>query len=630
MQYGYGQPVMNYQQGNRMMPHQPVFMNHQQGNRMVPRAHQPPPQASPRRVSTAPAADDFLAGSEKAVRREYDPETKRWERFATVVKLERRPFAEGSMRYAYMMKDLTKGEAANEYVAKMSKNPNEARQVYYDDVAMQMEAKRYADKFNKRFGKPVVDFLVAYVAELVERPGKPVIGVEQRIHGNYVKYNNNWDWNDERRNTPQAFSHFTWEESGRKICIVDLQGVGDRWTDPQIHSVDQRGYGKGNMGMRGITAFLNNHRCNAICKALKLPPTRKPAKSLSDGTRLKPLEEAKREAEEEHGSQLTHTQRKAERIKQDFKLPDAPPSKASLLPNRLVVQVGAVRGLVGAVDASVTVMTGTQSGETRVVYGSAEPEWQQRFQMALDSSSASLVAVVFDWSQVSEGAGDPAVIGTASIPFQELDDEAGFDDRAWPLLDYPSNRPSGATITLKILRYRNVPKMAGEAGAPPPAALSDDERSRVLDAMQGIKVMIKEVRQLPVAAGGDDGAPSVLDAPLFAFVQIDNCEARTKGVDVGGGAGGGGVRRNVVWNQKMAFPSTSPTSVMPWRNLLQRGVLFMRKHAHTLARSLAFSHTNTNDTHRSSICKFCQSVGRLWRKKRCRLIRYPSTARYAV
>jgi hypothetical protein len=77
----------------------------------------------------------------------------------------------------------------------------------------------------------------------------------------------------------QAFSHFTWEESKKQILIVDVQGVGDVWTDPQIHSVNGVGYGKGNMGMRGITAFLNNHRCNAMCKALKLPPTgRKPAK----------------------------------------------------------------------------------------------------------------------------------------------------------------------------------------------------------------------------------------------------------------------------------------------------------------------------------------------------------------
>lgn len=69
---------------------------------------------------------------------------------------------------------------------------------------MQMEAKMWAEKFNARFGKQVVDFLVAYVAELVERQGCPVIGVEKKVLGNYVKYNNNWDWSDDRRNTPQV------------------------------------------------------------------------------------------------------------------------------------------------------------------------------------------------------------------------------------------------------------------------------------------------------------------------------------------------------------------------------------------------------------------------------------------
>jgi len=37
------------------------------------------------------------------------------------------------------------------------------------------------------------------------------------------------------------------------------------------------------MGMRGINAFLKNHRCNAICKALKLPQIGKPAKSMYEG-----------------------------------------------------------------------------------------------------------------------------------------------------------------------------------------------------------------------------------------------------------------------------------------------------------------------------------------------------------
>jgi hypothetical protein len=50
-----------------------------------------------------------------------------------------------------------------------------------------------------------------------------------------------------------------------------MQGVGDLWTDPQMHSHDGKGYGKGNMGRKGIHAFLQNHRCNAICAALNLP-----------------------------------------------------------------------------------------------------------------------------------------------------------------------------------------------------------------------------------------------------------------------------------------------------------------------------------------------------------------------
>ena len=475
-------------------------------------------------------------------RKEYDPETKKWKKFATVLKIDRRPFAEGSMRSAYRMQDLTKGETQNEFVAKMSRDPNEQRHVYYDDVAMQMEAKMWAQKFNQRCGKDLVDFLVAYVAELVERPGKPVIGVEQRIHGNYVKYNNNWDWNDERRNTPQAFSHFTWEESKHTILICDLQGVGDRWTDPQIHSADGRGYGKGNMGMRGVRAFLNNHRCNAMCKDLRLPPTAKPAKNVADGTRLRPLEEAKREANEDgEGNELTRTQRKAEKVKNALNLPAGPLAQAAAqAPNRLVVQVCNASGLQsvgGACDASVTVMCGTQSGETRVVYASAEPEWGQRFQMALDSKVANLVAVVFDWSSVNDtGGSEPAIIGLVTVPFAALNDDSGFDEREWPLVDHPSNRPTGASLVLKILRYRNVPKMAAGAGGGAAEAggglvsASGAERMQLFESMQGIKVMIKEVKQLPLGGGGGGGSGGGGDAPtpVYAFVRIDNCEARTR------------------------------------------------------------------------------------------------------
>lgn len=140
--------------------------------------------------------------------------------------------------------------------------------------------------------------------QLIEREGQPIVAVEAFVTGNYVKcvmhfgrvlqcnmllrYNNNHDWSDDRRNTPQvlrflftapiislnlhvvqAFSHWTWEHSHHQLMIVDIQvcrapkpnlppishalccafsspalspdvavvqGVGDVWTDPQFHT----------------------------------------------------------------------------------------------------------------------------------------------------------------------------------------------------------------------------------------------------------------------------------------------------------------------------------------------------------------------------------------------------------
>jgi len=59
--------------------------------------------------------------------------------------------------------------------------------------------------------------------------------------GEYIKYNSNSGFVEDSkqcRHTPQAFSHFTFERSGHEIIVVDIQGVGDLYTDPQIHTED--------------------------------------------------------------------------------------------------------------------------------------------------------------------------------------------------------------------------------------------------------------------------------------------------------------------------------------------------------------------------------------------------------
>lgn len=50
----------------------------------------------------------------------------------------------------------------------------------------------------------------------------------------------------------QAFSHFTFERSGHQLIIVDIQGVGDLYTDPQIHTESGTDFGDGNLGKTNI------------------------------------------------------------------------------------------------------------------------------------------------------------------------------------------------------------------------------------------------------------------------------------------------------------------------------------------------------------------------------------------
>jgi elongation factor 2 kinase len=121
------------------------------------------------------------------------------------------------------------------------------------------------------------------------RPNSPLCAIEKYLDGNYRKHNNNYGYvNENERNTPQAFSHFTWEASGKKLIVVDIQGVDDYYTDPQIHIIDEVQPGEanffseystaspGNLGTQGVEKFFETHQCNEICKQLGLAPVKFP------------------------------------------------------------------------------------------------------------------------------------------------------------------------------------------------------------------------------------------------------------------------------------------------------------------------------------------------------------------
>jgi hypothetical protein len=214
--------------------------------------------------------------SERAIRISFNIQNRSWTEEPTNIKVDLTPFANGALRMAYHMLDL-KFAGADTYVLKVSADPNEDSQVYYRDVEMQLFAYLFAEKFNVYKPPKQVSFVKAWLVRLPRR-GNQLCAVERFISGPYRKHNNNYGFvNEDERNTPQAFSHFSYEASGHSLLICDIQGVADMYTDPQIHTMagddkSERPFGKGNLGQRGIDQFLKTHRCNPICRYLKLPP----------------------------------------------------------------------------------------------------------------------------------------------------------------------------------------------------------------------------------------------------------------------------------------------------------------------------------------------------------------------
>ncbi|KAG9333667.1 hypothetical protein JZ751_010737 [Albula glossodonta] len=116
-------------------------------------------------------------------------------------------------------------KSASNYVAKRYMEPV-ARDVYLEDVRLQMEAKLWGEEYNRHRPPKQVDIMQMCVIEMTGRPGKPVFHLEHYIEGKYIKYNSNSGFvRDENiRLTPQAFSHFTFERSGHQLIVVDIQG----------------------------------------------------------------------------------------------------------------------------------------------------------------------------------------------------------------------------------------------------------------------------------------------------------------------------------------------------------------------------------------------------------------------
>eukprot|EP00667_Euglena_gracilis_P007168 EG_transcript_7226 len=225
--------------------------------------------------------EDGLGVAEPAIKYTYSPRKAKWTRREVSVQLSAMQLGEGTMRYAFPLTDLSLPAGQQRCVAKVFRSANAREEAYFADVEMHSLCSALAKQYN-RFNPPKkVTFTEPCVIQCLSRtsPGEDgllTLIVEPLLEGQFTKYSNNAGYVDylAARATPHAFSHFTYHFTRGQLLVCDIQGVGDMYTDPQIHSNKKGGgvWGEGDLGAEGMERFFATHQCSSLCQHFQLQP----------------------------------------------------------------------------------------------------------------------------------------------------------------------------------------------------------------------------------------------------------------------------------------------------------------------------------------------------------------------
>ncbi|KAF0541191.1 kinase-like protein [Gigaspora margarita] len=197
-------------------------------------------------------------------------------------KLASEPFSVGAERYAYFAIDtsLEQTDKPDKLVIKEYHDVKIGSvELYLESVEISSVASFLSTKFNIAAKRVGIDKKVTFIDVKVLRDktdSDTYYSVEKYIsNAEFKRFNVNSGIITEFHSILEAFAHFTYKYTEGYLVVYDLQGVDldDEFilTDPAIHCIDVLRFGVTNLGKRGIEkCFLANHKCNDICKKLKL------------------------------------------------------------------------------------------------------------------------------------------------------------------------------------------------------------------------------------------------------------------------------------------------------------------------------------------------------------------------
>ncbi|GES94002.1 kinase-like domain-containing protein [Rhizophagus clarus] len=188
------------------------------------------------------------------------------------------PFSAGAEKCAYFALDV-KSNPAKEIVIKKYLHigkRNNLLEKYLEAVEISTVASFLSTQFNSIAQQEIIPKINFLTVKLLRCNTKECYILEPKIqNAEFKRFNSNTGVITELRPTLEAFAHFTYEYTEGYLVVCDLQGVELNneflLTDPAIHCIDPLRFGSTNFGENGIKQlFLANHRCNDICKKLKL------------------------------------------------------------------------------------------------------------------------------------------------------------------------------------------------------------------------------------------------------------------------------------------------------------------------------------------------------------------------